>query len=152
MNNSLPNFREARIEDAREITEIMSRGYHQNWEPDYYKKLISDNNSFVYVLSLVEEIVGFITGKKAENTCDIYMLVIDINHRRKGFANLLLYKTIVALSALQISEFFLEVAETNNQAINLYKKYGFRAVSRRIGYYKILNENIDAIVYRLVNT
>ena len=150
MNNSLPNFREARIDDAQQITEIMSKGYHQNWEPDYYKNLISDDNSFVYVLSLVEEIVGFITGKKAEDTCDIYMIVVDIKHRRKGFANLLLYKTIIALSALQIKEFFLEVAETNNQAINLYKKYGFRAVSRRIGYYKISNDNIDAIVYRLV--
>jgi ribosomal-protein-alanine N-acetyltransferase len=151
MNDSLTNFREASIEDIPQIIEIMNRGYHQNWDSNYYKNLISDGNSFAYVLSLNEEIVGFITGKKSGDICDIYMIIVDIKYRRQGFANLLLSKTITALSDLKITEFFLEVAETNNQAINLYQKNGFIAVNRRIGYYKISNENIDAIVYRLVN-
>ncbi len=151
MNDSLTNFREASIEDIPQIIEIMNRGYHQNWDSNYYKNLISDGNSFAYVLSLNEEIVGFITGKKSRDICDIYMIIVDIKYRRQGFANLLLSKTITALSDLKITEFFLEVAETNNQAINLYQKNGFIGVNRRIGYYKISNENIDAIVYRLVN-
>jgi len=151
MNDSLTNFREASIEDIPQIIEIMNRGYHQNWDSNYYKNLISDGNSFAYVLSLNEEIVGFITGKKSRDICDIYMIIVDIKYRRQGFANLLLSKTITALSDLKITEFFLEVAENNNQAINLYQKNGFIAVNRRIGYYKISNENIDAIVYRLVN-
>ena len=151
MNDSLTHFREASIEDIPQIIEIMNRGYHQNWDSNYYKNLISDGNSFAYVLSLNEEIVGFITGKKSRDICDIYMIIVDIKYRRQGFANLLLSKTITALSDLKITEFFLEVAETNNQAINLYQKNGFIDVNRRIGYYKISNENIDAIVYRLVN-
>jgi len=151
MNDSLTNFREASIEDIPQIIEIMNRGYHQNWDSNYYKNLISDGNSFAYVLSLNEVIIGFITGKKSRDICDIYMIIIDIKYRRQGFANLLLSKTISALSDLKIIEFFLEVAENNNQAINLYQKNGFIAVNRRIGYYKISNENIDAIVYRLVN-
>ncbi len=151
MNDSLANFREASIDDIPQIIEIMNRGYHQNWDSNYYKNLISDGNSFAYVLSINEEIVGFITGKKSRDICDIYMIIVDIKYRRQGFANLLLSKTITALSDLKITEFFLEVAETNNQAINLYQKNGFIAVNRRIGYYKISNENIDAIVYRLVN-
>ncbi len=151
MNDSLTNFREASIEDIPQIIEIMNRGYHQNWDSNYYKNLISDGNSFAYVLSINEGIVGFITGKKSGDICDIYMIIIDIKYRKQGFANLLLSKTITALSDLKITEFFLEVAETNNQAINLYQKNGFIAVNRRIGYYKISNETIDAIVYRLVN-
>jgi len=151
MNDSLTNFREASIEDIPQIIEIMNRGYHQNWDSNYYKNLIIDGNSFAYVLSLNEVIIGFITGKKSRDICDIYMIIIDIKYRRQGFANLLLSKTISALSDLKIIEFFLEVAENNNQAINLYQKNGFIAVNRRIGYYKISNENIDAIVYRLVN-
>ena len=151
MNDSLTNFREASIEDIPQIIEIMNRGYHQNWDSNYYKNLISDGNSFTYVLTLNAEIVGFITGKKSRDICDIYMIIVDIKYRRQGFANLLLSKTISALSDLKIIEFFLEVAENNNQAINLYQKNGFIAVNRRIGYYKISNENIDAIVYRLVN-
>jgi ribosomal protein S18 acetylase RimI-like enzyme len=151
MNDSLTNFREASIDDIPQIIEIMNRGYHQNWDSNYYKNLISDGNSFAYVLSINEEIVGFITGKKSGDICDIYMIIIDIKYRKQGFANLLLSKTITALSDLKITEFFLEVAETNNQAINLYQKNGFIAVNRRIGYYKISNETIDAIVYRLVN-
>ena len=150
MNDSLTNFREASIDDIPQIIEIMNRGYHQNWDSNYYKNLISDGNSFTYVLSLNAEIVGFITGKKSRDICDIYMIIVDIKYRRQGFANLLLSKTITALSDLKITEFFLEVAETNNQAINLYQKNGFTAVNRRIGYYKISNENIDALVYRLV--
>jgi len=151
MNDSLTNFREASIEDIPQIIEIMNRGYHQNWDSNYYKNLIIDGNSFAYVLSLNEVIIGFITGKKSRDICDIYMIIVDIKYRRQGFANLLLSKTITALSDLKITVFFLEVAETNNQAINLYQKNGFIAVNRRIGYYKISNENIDAIVYRLVN-
>jgi len=151
MNDSLTNFREASIEDIPQIIEIMNRGYHQNWDSNYYKNLISDGNSFTYVLTLNAEIVGFITGKKSRDICDIYMIIVDIKYRRQGFANLLLSKTISALSDLKIIEFFLEVAENNNQAINLYQKNGFIAVNRRIGYYKISNENIDAVVYRLVN-
>ncbi len=151
MNDSLTNFREASIDDIPQIIEIMNRGYHQNWDSSYFKNLISDGNSFVYVLSLNEKIVGFTTGKKSGDICDIYMIIVDIKYRRQGYANLLLSKTITALSDLKIIEFFLEVAETNNQAINLYQKYGFTAINRRIGYYKISNETIDAIVYRLVN-
>ena len=151
MNDSLANFREASIDDIPQIIEIMNRGYHQNWDSSYYKNLISDGNSFVYVLSLNEKIVGFITGKKSHDICDIYIIIVDIKYRKQGFANLLLSKTITELSNLKITEFFLEVAETNNQAINLYQKNGFIAVNRRIGYYKISNETTDAIVYRLVN-
>ena len=150
MNDFLTNFREASIDDIPQIIEIMNRGYHQNWDANYYKNLISDGNSFAYVLSLNGKIVGFITGKKSGDICDIYMIIIDIKYRRQGFANLLLSKTINALSDFKITEFFLEVAENNNQAMNLYQKCGFTAVNRRTGYYKISNVNIDALVYRLV--
>ncbi|GHT05471.1 hypothetical protein AGMMS5026_03440 [Endomicrobiia bacterium] len=47
----------------------------------------------------------------------------------------------------QTGVIFLEVHQSNNAAINLYKSFGFKEIGVRKKYYK----NEDALVLRLIN-
>ena len=71
------------------------------------------------------------------DSLDIFEIAVDKNFRKKGLASKLLNRINDERKIL------LEVSEKNKVAINLYKKNGFKMISRRKNYYL---DGSDAIV------
>jgi ribosomal-protein-alanine N-acetyltransferase len=65
-------------------------------------------------------------------------------YRRKGIGEGLLIATIQLAQALNANVVTLEVRASNQIAQELYKKYGFQVVGRRLKYYS--SDGEDAII------
>ena len=65
----------------------------------------------------------------------IISVAVMPNYRNQGIASSLVEQTLLALSALDADECYLEVRTNNDPAISLYNKMGFEIVRRIPRYY-----------------
>ncbi len=75
--------------------------------------------------------------------CEAELLNIAVlpEHRRKGYAALLLEKALLSLSENSVEDVFLEVRESNSPARRLYERFGFFEIGVRKNYYSQPKEN-----------
>ena len=84
-------------------------------------------------------VVWFVGGE-----AHIASIGVAESERRRGIGELLVLGAIEAATANQCDEVTLEVRESNKGAQALYRKYGFRVVGERKGYY--VDDNEDALI------
>ncbi|HEY5598496.1 MAG TPA: GNAT family N-acetyltransferase [Kiloniellales bacterium] len=82
------------------------------------------------------EPAGFLLGRNVAETGEILSLGMVRAWRRRGGARLLLRAAIARASAAAVTRLFLEVAEDNQAARELYAGEGFAAIARRPAYYR----------------
>lgn len=99
-----------------------------------------DNNPFIKVLLLIEDnkVIGYLYYSDIYDRAEINQIEIDSFHRNCGNGKKLMEYMINHVD----KDITLEVKNDNNLAIKLYKKYGFKEVATRKGYY----QGIDGIL------
>ena len=106
----------------------------------YLNTLIKGDNSFVYVYLIDSKVCGYLIVLDSIDVYEILAIATIEEYRNKGIAQELLAK-------IRIKNIFLEVRESNQTAINFYKKNKFKEISIRKNYYSKPNEN--AIIMKL---
>ncbi len=83
-----------------------------------YNNYLKDSNRKLFILELNEEIVGCIGYERiGSEACAIKHIAVSIEQRGKGIGS----KMIDFL----LDQFSIIFAETDNDAVNFYKNYGF---------------------------
>ena len=106
----------------------------------YLDTLIKGDNSFIYVYLIDNKVCGYLIILDSIDVYEILAIATIEEYRNKGIAQKLLNK-------IKIKNIFLEVRESNQTAINFYKKNKFKEISIRKNYYSKPNEN--AIIMKL---
>lgn len=106
----------------------------------YIETLIKGNNSFVYIYLIEDKICGYLMVLDSIDVYEILAIATIEEYRNNGIAQELLDK-------IKTKDIFLEVRESNQVAINFYKKNKFKEISVRKNYYSEPNEN--AIIMKL---
>mgnify|MGYP001108959572 FL=1 len=106
----------------------------------YMETLIKADNSFIYAYLIDEKICGYLMVLDSIDVYEILAIATIEECRNKGIAQELLDK-------IKTKDIFLEVRESNQVAINFYKKNKFNQISIRKNYYSEPNEN--AIIMKL---
>ena len=106
----------------------------------YLDTLIKGDNSFIYVYLIDDKVSGYLMILDSIDVYEILAIATIEEYRNKGIAQKLLNK-------IKIKNIFLEVRESNQTAINFYKKNKFKEISIRKNYYSKPNEN--AIIMKL---
>ena len=106
----------------------------------YLDSLIKADNSFIYVYTISEKVCGYLMVLDSIDVYEILAIATVEEYRNKGIAQELLDK-------IKTKDIFLEVRESNQVAINFYKKNKFKEISVRKNYYSEPNEN--AIIMKL---
>ena len=106
----------------------------------YIETLIKGDNSFIYIYLIEDKIYGYLIVLDSIDVYEILAIATIEEYRNKGIAQELLDK-------IKIKDIFLEVRESNQVAINFYKKNNFKEISIRKNYYSEPNEN--AIIMKL---
>ena len=106
----------------------------------YLNTLIKGDNSFVYVYLIDSKVCGYLIVLDSIDVYEILAIATIEEYRNKGIAQELLDK-------IKTKDIFLEVRESNQTAINFYKKNKFKEISIRKNYYSKPTEN--AIIMKL---
>lgn len=116
----------AQISDAEIIFSLENATFRESRTLPDIENYISSPISILNVARLNKDIVGYIIAYGD----DIISIAVKEPYRRAGVGGKLL-KSVLATK----TEVFLEVRETNAQAISFYKKHGFAPVGIRKKYY-----------------
>ena len=106
----------------------------------YLNTLIKGDNSFIYVYLIDDKVCGYLMILDSIDVYEILAIATIEECRNKDIAQELLNK-------IKTKDIFLEVRESNQPAINFYKKNKFKEISIRKNYYSKPNEN--AIIMKL---
>ena len=106
----------------------------------YLETLTKGENSFIYVYLIEDKVCGYLMVLDSIDIYEILAIATVEEYRNKGFAQELLDK-------IKTKDIFLEVRESNERAINFYKKNDFKQISIRKGYYSDPTE--DAIIMKM---
>ena len=104
------------------------------------ENLVKADNSFIYAYLIDEKICGYLVVLDSIDVYEILTIATVEEYRNKGIAQELLDK-------IKTKDIFLEVRESNEKAINFYKKNNFKQISIRKGYYSDPTE--DAIIMKM---
>ena len=87
----------------------------------YLDTLIKGNNSFIYVYLIDNKVCGYLIILDSIDVYEILAIATVEKYRNKGIAQELLDK-------IKTKDIFLEVRESNQTAINFYKKNNFKEI------------------------
>lgn len=137
----------ADLERVAEIAAESSAG--AQWPRKEYERAISSEHAryrLVLVISVGEQVQGFIIGRLAGDQWEIENIAIEVQAQRRGLGRRLLDE-FLARAQQHGRAVFLEVRESNAAARKLYEAMGFVQTGRRKSYYREPEE--DAIVLKI---
>lgn len=132
--------RELTLSDLDEIEKIEMSLYKDPWNKEAYIRDLENDIAFNYVLVHDDVILGYYGFWIMFDNIDITKVSIRKELQGKGLSNILMQDLFSRTSNLDINTITLEVRVSNNKAINLYKKYGFKEISVRKKYYSDLED------------
>jgi ribosomal-protein-alanine N-acetyltransferase len=133
------NIRELTSADATWMAELHRSCFAepQQWNADALCSLMVLKTNTSLGLMVNHTGVGFIIGSLVADEGEVLTLAIHPDHRRNGYAKLLIERLIEEGRPRGLEKIFLEVIETNTPAIKLYGALGFEIISRRTDYYRM---------------
>ncbi len=119
------------------------------WTLAGYKRELESPNSHFLALSICfgetqEAIIGFGGFWAILEEAHITVLAIHPEYQGHGLGKLLLYNLLDKATVLGLERATLEVRSSNEVALSLYQKFGFKMAGRRKGYYQGTGE--DALI------
>ena len=107
-----------------------------------------ENNPFINYLGYIENnnIVAYLSYNLLYDRVDIVNIFVKEEFRNRKIASSMLEYIINICKEKKLYNITLEVKKTNEYAIKLYKKYNFKEVAIRKGYY----QGIDGILMELI--
>ncbi len=134
-------------EDLKDIAELEKMCINPPWSYKALCDFASCPTSRILVASYNYEVYGYITYSEVVDEVQIANVAVHPEQRRRGIGENLL-RTLYANSKQNgISIITLEVRESNEPAIRLYRKCGYKEVGRRKKYYTSPSE--DALLMNL---
>jgi len=125
----------ADLKDIDSIVDIeMSSGYHRKPVKSEIRKLFvnffNSAHPYAFVLKNRDKPIGYFAFRKARDYCELDYFAIDKEYQGKGLSKLLLSKIVSLSGNTGLGKIKLSVRNSNKRAIDLYKKYGFKAVGK----------------------
>lgn len=132
---------EAEPADIHRIADIHERTFAHAWGPEEFSALIRGGGALCLVLREAgpfggRRIAGFILARTAADEAEILTIAVDPNRQGRGYGRVLVEEAMRRLFRDHVSALFLEVDESNQPALRLYRSLGFEEVGRRPGYYR----------------
>jgi ribosomal-protein-alanine N-acetyltransferase len=132
-------------DDIDEVMEIEKLSFATPWSREAFVGEVTKNSCARYIVAEVDKkVVGYAGFWVVLDEGHITNIAVHPEYRGKGIGSRLMEGLIDLAKKNGITSMTLEVRESNLVAQNLYKKFGFKVLGRREGYYQDNNE--DAIV------
>lgn len=127
--------------DVKVIYKLEEECFSVPWSEKSIAKEVDNLQSLFCVYEEADEVVAYAGMYLIGNEGDITNVAVRGDFRRCGIGRRLLSEMFEIARKEGISEFTLEVRESNNAAIKLYEKLGFRTEGVRKNFYDKPKEN-----------
>jgi len=122
-------------EIARSLENIEKLIFGTAWNSDVIQEKIKNKKFKYWVYEVENSIKGYLGIQFLEEEIEILGIGVDQGSRRKNIATQLMDELIEYFEKSEYKKIILEVRESNAVAQRLYKKYGFKQISKRKKYY-----------------
>ena len=137
-------FRRLIVSDLSAIEEIEQRSYPTPWSRSMFASELAKPTS-ICLGAFDTMLIGYLIISRYVDAWHVMNVAVSPDHRRRGVATMLLDR-LFALTAAEGGRrgYTLEVRVSNEGAIKLYERLGFRSRGVRRGYYTDNRE--DALI------
>ena len=126
--------------DLEAVAAIHREDFSRPWSTLEFAGLLREDSVFGFVTREVgqggKSPVAFLLARMAAGEGEILTVAVARSQRRLGLGWQLMDAVLRELHRHRAEALFLEVDEGNAGAIALYRRFGFREVGRRPGYYR----------------
>jgi [ribosomal protein S18]-alanine N-acetyltransferase len=139
-------IRRAGSADVPALVEIERECFSDPWTASGIRETVQYETARAFVAESGGRAVGYVMARISGEEGEILNLAVLPKSRRQGIARCLLAEALGSIAAAGVTEAYLEVRQSNEEAIGLYQSQGFRPVGLRPDYYRDPQE--DALVLR----
>jgi ribosomal-protein-alanine N-acetyltransferase len=140
-------IRRANDEDVAEVVRIERESFSDPWSAaDFVSVMSMPQAIFLVAVDASGLVAGYVMSMVVADESEILNIAVDPSRRGGAIGGILLDAALTAGEAQGVVSTFLEVRESNEPAIRLYRSRGFEEISRRKKYYRSPAE--DALVLR----
>ena len=127
------------------IAELEKECFSEPWSENSLRDELSNETARFYVLRDGENLLGYIGSNNICNEVYITNVAVNGECRGKGYGKILVNHLIKQSEAERAFFITLEVRKSNENAIKLYEKCGFKLIGERKNFYSKPTE--DALIY-----
>ena len=139
-------IRPAHESDLDDVAAIERSVFADPWSRRSFADLVDARQVLFLVASDAKAVIGYAVVLVSGAESELANLAISRIAQRQGLGRRLLEEAIHQVKTRACEKMYLEVRESNENALKLYETCGFKAVGRRARYYARPIE--DAIVMR----
>lgn len=137
-------IREMRMQDLEQVAAIEKKCFSEPWSLEGFASSLCSEYSFYLTVLWEERVIGYCGFLRSFEEADVTNVAVDENWRNQGIAERMLKALMEQGKAQGIERFTLEVRSSNQAALHLYKKLGFKSVGIRKNFYAKPTE--DAVI------
>lgn len=136
------------LSDLTDVIAIEKKSaYKSPWSSNaFYDSLQA--NTINIVITINKKIIGFGILSCCIDEAEILNICIDLTYQHQCLGDILLKRLIQIAKDNHSKSIFLEVRQSNKNAISLYEKNKFEYIYTRKNYYISNSNTEDALVYR----
>jgi len=146
------NFSQLTSIEAPILAEIarfsLDAPWERPWQAKEFEQLLINPAHRGWMAACQTEPCGYLLAADAGDYVDILSIAILPIYQRQRIGQGLLTQLATWSSEKNIKSISLDVATVNQGAIAFYKRYGFRTIGERKGYYRSSKGSIDALVMK----
>jgi ribosomal-protein-alanine N-acetyltransferase len=129
--------------DLPQVIAIERRAFPTPWSLAMFVLELSKPSGICLAAVVEERLVGYLVCSRYDTIWHLMNVAVDDRLRRQGIATTLLER-LFELADKPSEQYTLEVRTSNEDAIRLYERFGFRTAGRRRAYYHDNRE--DALI------
>ncbi len=136
-----PRARPLLAADVERVAAIERAAFTDPWPAQAFVELLAQPHVRAFAVDDDGRLAGYALASVAADQGEILNLAVDPRARRRGLGRELLRALLDTFRQERVTAVFLEVRQSNDVAIGLYRGAGFRPVSTRKRYYRHPTEN-----------
>ncbi len=129
------------VADSESVHKLIVSSFSNPWSRETVESMLQSEKSALFGAFIGEELVGFASLEWILDEGSLTEIAVRSEYRRQGIAQKLMEELLKVAEDNNFSFVTLEVRESNQPAISLYRKFGFKEVGLRKNYYKNPMEN-----------
>lgn len=130
--------------DLDQVVELENASFSQPWSRDDFLEAIVNENKLFLIIELNQQIIGMCGYHNIVNEAEITNVAINSNFRKRKLGYQMLNQLLELGSKRGVIAFTLEVRVSNEGAIALYERLGFKVEGMRKDFYAQPQE--DALI------